>query len=65
MAMDALDTVRVDAWREAKAKTPEQPKAKQDVLRKKHLRRIQLQQSLRIQNGIRKSSEESYAKSTG
>ena len=48
-AMDALDTVRVDAWREAKAKTPEQPKAKQDVLRKKHLRRIQLQQSLRIQ----------------
>jgi transposase len=48
-AMDALDTVRVDAWREAKAKTLEQPKAKQDVLRKKHLRRIQLQQSLRIQ----------------
>ena len=27
--MDALDTVRVDAWREAKANTPEQPKAKQ------------------------------------
>lgn len=27
-AMDALDDVRVDAWREAKANTPTQPKAK-------------------------------------
>ena len=26
--MDALDSVRVDAWREAKAATKEQPKAK-------------------------------------
>ena len=33
-AMDALDSVRVDAWREAKAATKEQPKAKRGRPRK-------------------------------
>lgn len=47
-AMDALDSVRVDAWREAKAATKEQPKAKRGRPKKDTPSKIPLPQNLKI-----------------